>query len=327
MRPIVTILTGSHLYGTNIPGSDHDFKVIYVPSARSILLGAKLDEENTLQTQNEIGEHLAQLKQVDTIDVEFIELQKFVRLLMQGQTNTMDMLFAPEDCYVGKPSAEWYTFLSNRERFLSRNCKSFVGYCRDQVRKYVVKQGRYAALQEVVTFLGNVRDHRVSLAITVGLEDFVKRHEQAGFVDIKLDSGSSVRHLDICETRVPLTFSVKEALEIYQIQREKYGRRVSANYQNDSKDWKSMYHAVRVAHEAVELLTTGKLTFPRPERKLLLNIRQGSVIFEVIQELIEEGLAQVEQAGSDSLLPAEPDFEFGNQLVENFYRSEVLGDE
>ncbi len=38
MRNIVTIKFGSHLYGTTTPASDLDFKSVYVPSARDILL-------------------------------------------------------------------------------------------------------------------------------------------------------------------------------------------------------------------------------------------------------------------------------------------------
>ena len=38
MREIVRMVYGSHLFGTNIESSDRDFKSIFLPSARTILL-------------------------------------------------------------------------------------------------------------------------------------------------------------------------------------------------------------------------------------------------------------------------------------------------
>jgi len=323
MRPIITILTGSHLYGTAMAESDHDYKVVYIPSDRAILLGDHADREESAKARNAIGESLAELNNGEKIDVEFLSLDKFVKLLCQGQTNAMDMLFAPESFYVGSPSAEWYAFIANREKFLSRNCKSFVGYCRSQVSKYVVKQGRYEAVRKAVNYLTKIEGTHLSDA--THLKDFVAAMPMCSIVEIHNHvTGSTVEHLDVCETRVPLTATVKEAVRVYQLKLDNYGERVKKNAATSDKDWKSMYHAVRVAKEAIELLEEGSLTFPRPEADLLLNIRCGEISFELVQEMIEEGLKLVEEAVEQSSLPEKPDTEFAESLVENYYRSEVL---
>jgi len=85
-----------------------------------------------------------------------------------------------------------------------------------------------------------------------------------------------------------------------------------------------MYHAVRVAEEALELMQTGKLTFPRPERNLLTAIRLGKIPFEKVSGIIEENLKKVEQAVEKSTLPDQPDWTYADSLVETFYRSAVL---
>jgi hypothetical protein len=84
-----------------------------------------------------------------------------------------------------------------------------------------------------------------------------------------------------------------------------------------------MYHAVRVAHEAMELMETGKLTFPRPERDLLLAIRRGEIPYEEVSQMIEENLIRVEEAVESSQLPEEPDWDFTDRFVERIYRSTV----
>ncbi len=38
MKTLVRMQFGSHVYGTNVPTSDHDFKAIHLPEGRDILL-------------------------------------------------------------------------------------------------------------------------------------------------------------------------------------------------------------------------------------------------------------------------------------------------
>ena len=124
--------------------------------------------------------------------------------------------------------------------------------------------------------------------------------------------------------QIPVTASVKLALATYERKAQEYGARARAAEQMDGSDWKSLYHAVRVAHEAMELMATGKLTFPRPEKDLLLEIRLGKLPLEAVQDMIEENLERVEKAVLVSSLPEKPDYAFADNLVEVFYRGAVL---
>jgi predicted nucleotidyltransferase len=38
MKTLVRMQFGSHVYGTNVPTSDHDFKAVHLPDGRDILL-------------------------------------------------------------------------------------------------------------------------------------------------------------------------------------------------------------------------------------------------------------------------------------------------
>ncbi len=90
MRSIVIIKFGSHLYGTATPASDLDFKGVYIPSARDILLqrvkgSVSQHREKAEKEKNLPGE----------IDSDTYSLQRFLGLVAEGQTVALDMLFAP----------------------------------------------------------------------------------------------------------------------------------------------------------------------------------------------------------------------------------------
>ena len=120
MRVIVRILCGSHLYGTNVEGSDRDYKIVYIPDGKRILLqqADKLDPE-------EMPPIIEQLKQdaglTEDPDVEFMSFRQYLKLLCQGQANALDMLFAPEANYVKGCEPEWFAIKASIHYWISKN--------------------------------------------------------------------------------------------------------------------------------------------------------------------------------------------------------------
>lgn len=314
MREIIRVLCGSHLYGVALPSSDEDVKGVFVPSAQDILLGRSKDVRGIRS---------------DDQDLELFSLQRFLRLLCEGQTVVMDMIFAPAEFYRQEPSAEWQEIVANRSRFLSKNCKAFVGYCRQQAQKYVVRKERLRAVDNAVSYLASLEDRfpnmaHVPLRDVDTLERFVEANCFTELVGIETAQGAELQHLSVCETMVPVSASIKTALATYRRKAQEYGQRIRGAQEADTLDWKSLYHAVRVAGEAIELMETGKITFPRPDKDLLLDIRQGKLPFETVSRMIEENLIRVEEAVQNSALPEKPDYDFADRLVEEVYRQEVL---
>ena len=62
-----------------------------------------------------------------------------------------------------------------------------------------------------------------------------------------------------------------------------YGER-STRAAESSVDFKSLSHAVRVYEQAIELLDTGTLTFPRPNAADLLAIKQGKADLDAVKD-------------------------------------------
>lgn len=323
MWEVARILCGSHLYGTNLPGSDRDYKIVYVPTGKQILL----QQENVL-TPKEMSSAIERLKKDAGIegepDVEFLSLRKYLKLLCQGQTDALDMFFAPQEFYVGDPGPEWYAVKLNGSRWISKNSASFVSYCRDQAGKYVIKTDRYEAVKRAVDFFTHVPDdmtQKIESIETLGF--LVNSSEHIELVNRRTAHGANLPHLSVCQTLVPVTATCKVALNTFNHKLSAYGERVKAAADMDAKDWKSLYHAVRVAEEALELLRTGKLTLPRPEKGLLRAIRLGKIPFEKISTRIEKNLQVVEEAVRESTLPEQPDWNYADTLVETFYRTSV----
>lgn len=310
MKTVVRILAGSHLYGTNVEGSDEDHKVIFIPSGRDILLQKVKDAYHK--------------KPGEGIDLEFWSLQKFLHLACMGQVVAIDLLFAPAESFVGEHSAVWDEIQANRDQFVSKNCSAFVEYCRQQAKKYIVRRERLISLQHAVGYFTSLVDKfpnpaTIKLTEVDTIEEFAAANGFTDLISLETAQGHQLQHLSVCDTMVPITASVKVAYGTYKRKLENYGKRVAAAAEGEG-DWKSLYHAVRVGYQAIELLTTGKLTFPRPEKDVLLAIRQGRMSFEATQALIETNLVRVEEELERTGLPEKPNTALANALVEKYYR-------
>jgi len=291
-----------------------------MPSARNILLQCadKLDPEEMPAIVKQLKKDAGLTKDPD---VEFMSFRQFLKLLCQGQTNAMDMLFAPRENHVGQPEPEWYAVEIHIDRWISKNSTAFVGYCRQQAGKYAIKIDRYEAVKSVVDYLAKGADPKDKLAELVPhLDLMVQEDEHIEWV-WKETSNGQIQHFSCCQAMIPITATVETALKTFAGKLDRYGERVKKVSALETEDWKSMYHAVRVAAEAKELLETGKLTFPRPEARILSAIRLGKIPFEKVSAMIEENLKTVEQAVESSTLQEQPDWEYADTLVESFYRS------
>lgn len=68
-------------------------------------------------------------------------------------------------------------------------------------------------------------------------------------------------------------------------------------------DVKAAMHVIRLLNEGIEYLKTGKITYPRPEKDLLIDIRTGEFKTEQIENMADTLFADMEIATLDSPLP------------------------
>lgn len=315
---IVRMQFGSQVYGTSLPTSDQDFKEVFVPDGRDILLGRATKVSRSSSTKVDTT---ARNTAAD-IDSEAFSYAGFLRLLAEGQTVATDMLFVPERHY-STTGFEWGHIIDCRHLLVSRRIAGFVGYCKAQANKYGIKGSRVNASKAIIDLLKLYRQEDRLGDHEDDLRDFCREFEHAEMIRIPTSAGTDILHLSVCNRKQSLTVTVKYALSQYRDLWDKYGERARQAAANEGIDWKALMHAVRIAHQAHELLATGRVTFPRPEAWLLLQIRKGELPYQRVAELIEDGMEELEAAQEASVLPKEPNQALVDELIVETYRRAI----
>ncbi len=82
-------------------------------------------------------------------------------------------------------------------------------------------------------------------------------------------------------------------------------------------------HLVRLLNEGQELLLTGNITFPRPEAKELLEIKNGKYTYDELMDKIgdiEKGFGYLP---TKSVLPVSPDIQAADELCIQLIKSRL----
>ncbi len=326
MQPAKTLLRiqhGSHLYGTNTPTSDLDYKGLFLPSCREILLGRvpKVIDKGTGSKHEKNTQ--------DDVDDQSYPLQKFLQMVTSGDTVGTELLFAPDSAIVHM-APEWELIRNNKHLLLNKQCKGFVGYCQRQAAKYGIKGSRMAACKGIVELLTRACDQYGStsklIEIEFELRGFCAVNEFSEIVPMQAQSnGPVINHLDVVDRKVPFTNSIATARSIYQKVFDNYGQRTIAAMNNEGIDWKAVSHAIRVAGQAKELLSTGHITFPRPDAAYLLQVKRGELDYNVVAPTLERMVEEVDEASRTSSLPGKSDTQAIDELVMGMHLQQVCG--
>ena len=118
---IYEYIRGSHLYGLNIESSDEDRGGVYIQNIDEILgLRSNYNEQKT----------------VNGNDIVFYELGRWIELLIKGNPNMIEGLFAPEKMQIIKPHKILEPIFANRDKFLTKElAKILTQYAHSQIQK------------------------------------------------------------------------------------------------------------------------------------------------------------------------------------------------
>lgn len=314
MELVFKTIFGSHLYGSAIETSDQDIKGVYLPTPKEILLN-RIKSSVNIKTNNTNERNSAE----DT-DEQYFSLDNFIKQLVEAQTGALDMLFAHKAYWLRDPSEEWGIIYENREKLLSKNIKAMIGYSVNQAAKYGIKSSHLHALRELISFIPDSHE-RLGEYLT---KNPITPSEYISVVMIKgpndvLDQP----HLQIRNKKFPFTSTCKHTRDILVRIFDEYGERVRQAENNENVDWKSIMHGIRCCTQGIELLSTGHITFPRPDAQMLRKVRRGEYTYKEAASILEKSLDDLRAAELTSTLRAKPDLEFADDLIFHFYKKRI----
>lgn len=142
-RPLVKMMFGSHVYGTNLPTSDRDFKGVFIPDAQDLVM-----QRASKHIRNSTKKDDSKRNTAEDVDDELFSFQTYMELIRQGQTVALDMLFTPEKfyCWEDGVSDQWLEIVHNADKLIHKGTNAFVGYTKAQAAKYGCKGDRLSAL-------------------------------------------------------------------------------------------------------------------------------------------------------------------------------------
>ena len=276
-------LYGSKLYGTSTPSSDTDEKVVYLPPLNDMLLGKKAKIFKVRIDKNGLPVPDGDKMPDDGAETEYIPVQTFVQDFVKGQTYALEIA----NSYNDKSH-----FMSEMiEKFSNSDIYSMVGFAKKQTLDYVYRGRRLNAAREVfdtLTYVAALNGGAdVRLDAVVNGQDVLKQVCDATglLMGSALNNNKLMRTLELNGRSYLESTTIEQLIGLVKKQIDSYGERTNLAARTDV-DYKSLSHAVRCYQQAIELLDTGKISFPRPNAEMLLSIKQGKEEADSIKELL-----------------------------------------
>ena len=309
---ILKTIFGSHLYGTDTPASDKDYKVVYMPSKGDILLNKRLYTSYHEQTKVGKGKNTK-----DDIDIEYIPLHQFIKLACQGDTMALDLLHVPNNI-ISEKNYIWDKIQERRKTFYTKNLKVFVGYARKQASKYGIKGSRLdtckvvldALLSKETDTFGKVKD----------IWDWLPDIEHTN----KSINKNGLREYKVCGRKIQETQNRKYAYDIVKHYYDVYGERAKLAKENKNIDWKAVSHAIRAAYEVLSIYNNSNIIFPLIQAEFLKEVKLGKLDYLiVVAPILESLMDKIEEKSKTIDLPEEVNKEWWEywlmETVEKFH--------
>ncbi len=315
-RIILMGLGGSYAYGTNNENSDIDFRGITLNLPSDLLGLTEFEQYEDAST--------------DTVIYAF---NKIVKLLLECNPNTIELLGLDEDQYLIKTTLG-QELLDHKSLFLSkRAAKSFGGYASAQLRRLQNALARDSMAQEE-------RERHIYNSVKNALEDFQRKNQMfdKGNIRIYIDQSENPEletelFVDADYKHLPLR-DYENMLGVMNSVIRDYDKIGKRNKKKDDNHLnKHAMHLVRLFMMAIDILEKGEIrTHRTDDLPLLQSIRRGDfqktdgTYEKEFYDLLSDYEKRLEVATAKTILPDNPDMEKVEQFVEYVNRKAIEGD-
>jgi predicted nucleotidyltransferase len=351
---IFKCLVGSHAYGTNVEGSDRDYKGIFIQSPEDVLI-------NGYKEQIEVNK-----------DEVYYELKRFIDLCCTANPTMLELLFMPEDCIVYKhPVMD--ILLIEGSKMLSKQCKySFGGYAKAQIKKasglnkkmnwekdemirknpldfcWVPIVGKHDILidihthpdgEELVTYITKgiypldlwldkkgYTENDVVLNKLNHTKEGYQLFEQENSKGLGVDNSNNLRVSETPKESLPIATVLYNA-DAYSAHCRKYReytewlknrntqRYVDIKTHNQQIDGKNMLHCLRLIQMGLEIAQGEGINVRRPNAKELVAIRKGEVDLSTLLKTSEHIMNKMDELFDKSALPDKADKDYFKKIM------------
>lgn len=324
MKVIIKAIAGSHLFGTHTEKSDKDYKGVFIPDGKDILLG-NYNDTITIKTNNTGTKNTS-----EDVDIELYSLRKFLKMLSNGDTAALELLFCSESCIIEK-TQEWDELVTLRDHLVSKKINAMVGYTRQQCAKYGFRGTRLGELSELNSKLKELSKLHPNLKFKEVYEEVKEFCKPFNFIKpIKIANPAKrveeIDAIDILGKKFDTHMRIADLSKWVSDKTKEYGQRSREAKDNNSYDFKALSHGFRVICQAKELLTTGKITLPHTGDNLknIMDIKLGKYPVKNIDNLLDSGLKDLETLVESSHLPDKLDQDLLDSILIQFYKRRVL---
>ena len=309
-------LGGSYAYGTNNEGSDIDFR------------GVTLMKPSDLLGLTEFEQY-----EDDKTDTVIYGFNKLVRLLLECNPNTCEMLGLDEEQYLIKTELG-QELINSSSLFLSKRAiRSFGGYADAQLRRLQNAIARDSLPQ-------SEREKHILKSVMNALDDFNRRNaaNDKGSVKLYIDRAENPEleneiFVDADYKHLPL----RDYSDMWGTMRtvvRDYDRIGKRNKKKDDNHLnKHAMHLIRLFMMAIDILEKGEIrTHRTDDLPLLIAIRKGEYMqpdrtfSPAFYEILEEYERKLDEASAKTMLPDNPDMEKVEKFVMQVNRYAVTGE-
>lgn len=338
MNLIFDGMFGSKLYGTNTPTSDTDYKSIFIPTSREIVLGGK--EHFTNNTGNDESKNSP-----DDMDREYFSLKNFIHLAKKGETIAIDMIHTPDHMNMANANPHWDFIRKNRAKLYTTDMKAYLGYVKKQAHKYGIKGSRLSALRLVRDWSQTLPEIKPVVMESAQNKRRVKNvswvegvmHQDTILADFLssapidkdhafIENIKGSMYYKILSSAFQETLSIKNFKNSIERMWNAYGERARQAEQNEGIDWKSLHHAVRGGLQLMEIYETGDLKYPLAQKDLLIQIKNGEMPYKEVSQILDDVVDDVERltlVASANGMPEKVDSKFWDDFVYDVYSDVV----
>ena len=340
-KTIFKFIAGSNLYGTSTKDSDIDTRGVFIPP-ENYFYGFLHRIEQTQDKKR---------------DIEYHEIRKFLILALDNNPNIIEYLFVPKDKWI-IATDEWKKIIDNTQYFVSKKSRyTFSGYAYEQLRRIKRHRGWLLnppkkkpkrvdyGLPEHRSTLSKEQIGAFNALLAIYLEEirsFHKLKEQILEMEETHNFKTMCKQikkpdLSAIKAIIPISDNFLEALEkekAYMNSKREWDQYQEWKKNRNPKraelerkfgyDCKHGSHLWRLMGEGRELLKTGHLTFPRPDKEDLLSIRNGGLKYEELLVRVGYFDKMFDRWYDESPLPREPNREKIDKLCIELVKKYLL---